>query len=265
MYFDSLEVFRSRYPSVTLNVGAAATNDIRYQNPIPSTPSGLIKSICSDSVFNISSIVLQYVNIDWTNPNCITVSDGVSTDIDTTTSLSTLSANWTSSTDQNSGIAKYWYAIGTTQGATDIVNWTDNLLNTSVTKSGLTLSNGQHYYFSVKTVNGAGLTSICNSDGVLVNITTAVAEYSSWLNVSVFPNPSGDNFTISYELTNDSFVELKLYDILGKEISLLPKTKQSAGKHALQIDAGKLNLSSGVYLIRLSNGDKEVQIKLIKS
>jgi len=168
---SELKVYRSRLSSATVTVGAASTNSIRYQNPNPTTYGAKIKSIVNDVAGNLSAITYQDLNIDWTVPSCVTVSDGSGVDADTTSSLTTLSANWTTSTDANSGIAKYWYAIGTTAGATNVVTWTDNSLNTSVTKSGMSLTQGQTYYFSIKSVNGAGLNSICNSDGITVNAT----------------------------------------------------------------------------------------------
>jgi len=261
--FDSLEVFRSRYSSVTVNVGAALTNDIRYQNSNPSIPSGLIKSICNDSVRNLSKIVLQKINADWTNPICSTVNDGTSTDIDSTASQTTLSANWTTSTDANSGIAKYWYAIGTTAGATDVVNWTDNLLNTSVTKSGLTLTNGQHYYFSIKTVDGAGLTSICNSDGVLVNISTEIQEYSETFDIKAFPNPSAGNISFSFNLKDDENIEILLIDKLGKELILKSKAKLQKGIFTSEIESSKLGLAAGTYTLRIVGEKKSASIQLI--
>ena len=94
------------------------------------------------------------------------VRDGTGVDIATTYSSTTLSANWDASTDNESGISGYQYAIGTTQGGTDVLNWT-NLGNVlTVTQTGLSLVVGQTYYFSVVAVNGAVLTgSATNSDG----------------------------------------------------------------------------------------------------
>ena len=68
-------------------------------------------------------------------------------------------------TDNESGISGYQYAIGTTAGGTQTVNWTSLGNVTTVTKTGLTLTLGQTYYFSVQAVNGAGLTgSATNSE-----------------------------------------------------------------------------------------------------
>jgi len=85
------------------------------------------------------------------------VRDGTSTDIDVSYSLTQLSANWDAAADAESGIADYQYAIGTTAGGSDVVDWTSvgNVL--AVTKSLLTLTAGQKYYFSVRAVNGVGL------------------------------------------------------------------------------------------------------------
>ena len=84
-----------------------------------------------------------------------------------------MSANWDASTDNESGISGYQYAIGTTAGGTQTVNWTSLGNVTTVTKTGLTLTVGQTYYFSVKAVNGAGLTgSATNSNGQTVVDTT---------------------------------------------------------------------------------------------
>ena len=82
-----------------------------------------------------------------------------------------MSANWDASTDNESGISAYQYAIGTTPGGTQTLNWTWLGNVTTVTKTGLTLSVGQTYFFSVQAVNGVGLTgSATNSNGQTIVI-----------------------------------------------------------------------------------------------
>ena len=118
--------------------------------------------------------------VDITPPSTIaSVYDGTGADIIYSTWPSQLSANWTASADAQSGVARYWYAIGTSPGAVNILTWTDNNTNTSVTKTGLSLANGQTYHFSVKAENGAGLQSIAaNSNGQSVD-TTAPSDISA--------------------------------------------------------------------------------------
>ena len=123
------------------------------------------------------------------------VRDGLAIDVGWTNSLSGLSANWDSAIDIGSGIAKYWYAIGTgTSGTsiTNVVDWTDAGNVTTVTKTGLTLSEGQTYYFSVKAENGAGLQGLAtNSNGQKVDSTVP----------SGVPTPPTDAGDLSYSKT----------------------------------------------------------------
>ncbi|MDM7998888.1 MAG: PKD domain-containing protein [Dehalococcoidia bacterium] len=101
---------------------------------------------------------------DPTPPSTPVVTD----DGDATTSTSQLHATW-SCDDPESGIEKYQYAIGTTRGGTDVVGWTSVGVSEGVTRTGLKLTVGVSYYFSVRARNADGLwSSVGVSDGILV-------------------------------------------------------------------------------------------------
>ncbi len=72
-------------------------------------------------------------------------------------SADTLSARW-SAGDPDSAITLYRYAIGTTPGGSDVVNWT-NTPDASMLRSGLGLLPGQTYYVAVQARNEGGLWS----------------------------------------------------------------------------------------------------------
>ncbi len=261
---NELKVYRSRAASVPVTVGVAATNDIRYQNIDPTTFSGKIKSICADSAGNLSAISFQNINVDWTLPSAIdTINDGTGPDISVTSSLTSLSANWNAASDANSAIARYWYAIGTTAGATNVLNWTDNWFPTFVTANGLSLVNGQTYYFSVMAEDGAGLqSSVFTSNGQTVNTNaTGINELASSAGVSVFPNPFANNTNITYQLINNSKVDLTLTDVLGKELVLQSLVNQTAGRHEVSVNAGDLHLSKGMYFVKLKT---DAGLKFVK-
>ncbi|MFN8035841.1 MAG: hypothetical protein U0V73_07905 [Acidimicrobiia bacterium] len=131
----------------------------------------------TDTVGNVSSVATSNgVTVDHTAPSTGTVNDGSGADVTWQTSTSTIDANWTGFADPASGIASYEYAIGTTSGGTQLVDWTDNGTATSVTRNGLTLSNGTTYYVSVRATDQVGNTSTtATSNGVTVDTNAPVA------------------------------------------------------------------------------------------
>ena len=113
-----------------------------------------------------SSATVKPIPIDSTPPTTPAVID----DGDYSTSITTLHAAWTSQ-DPETGIARYAYCLGTSTGQDNVVHWTTTF-DTSVTLTGLALTNGARYYFSVRATNGVGLESaIGSSDGITIDIT----------------------------------------------------------------------------------------------
>lgn len=76
-----------------------------------------------------------------------------------------------------------------------------------------------------------------------------------------YPNPFNPATSISFELPNESYTTLKIYDLLGREIMTLVSGKLQAGKYKYQWDAN--NLSSGVYFYRLQSGNYNETKKLV--
>lgn len=76
-------------------------------------------------------------------------------------SQDTLSASWIAH-DPESAITLYRYAIGTTAGTSDMVNWT-NTTDASFLRSGLGLIAGQTYYASIKARHAGGLWSTAST------------------------------------------------------------------------------------------------------
>jgi len=73
-----------------------------------------------------------------------------------------------------------------------------------------------------------------------------------------YPNPFNPSTTIEFTLPKSEYTELKVYNILGKEVSTLVSKKLNQGNHTYTFD-GK-NLASGIYYYHLVAGDyKEVK------
>jgi photosystem II stability/assembly factor-like uncharacterized protein len=64
-----------------------------------------------------------------------------------------------------------------------------------------------------------------------------------------YPNPFNPETNIKYQITNNSYVDLKVYDILGKEVSTLVSEFKTAGYYDVKFSGN--NLSTGVYFYKL--------------
>jgi len=67
-----------------------------------------------------------------------------------------------------------------------------------------------------------------------------------------YPNPFNPTTTISFDLPSGSFVSLKVFDLLGREISTLVSGELQAGHYTRQWNAG--GIASGIYFYRLQAG-----------
>lgn len=76
-----------------------------------------------------------------------------------------------------------------------------------------------------------------------------------------YPNPFNPSTTIKFDLPKNEFVSLKIYDILGREISTMLNQKIDAGNHEVTFDAK--NLPSGIYFYTISAGEFKATKKMI--
>jgi hypothetical protein len=78
-----------------------------------------------------------------------------------------------------------------------------------------------------------------------------------------FPNPFNPGTLIKYQLSAESHVTLKIFDVLGRELQTVVNSIQQAGNYLIPFDASRF--SSGVYLYRLEvvgkNGERSVSTK----
>ncbi len=67
-----------------------------------------------------------------------------------------------------------------------------------------------------------------------------------------YPNPFNPSTTFSFSLASKSFVSLKVFDMLGREVAIIISEDMSAGSYTREWNA--TNISSGVYFYRLQAG-----------
>lgn len=264
MSVDELKVYRSRNATVNISVGSASTNDLRYKNPSPAQNAGKIKSICQDSMGNLSAIYYHDLDVDWTPPmNIPFVNDGATADISAVNTSDSLKANWGNSLDTNSSINFYWYSIGTAPGLTDVKSWTQNFASTSVTAYSLVLTNNTTYYFNVRAENGAGLLSnITSSDGQLVTTTPAsIAENKQNFLSAIYPNPFSNELYIKFNTAKAGKFKIYLTDITGKQLIYI-ETKEDIGILEKRINTN--GIVKGVYTLSVVIDDEIYTQKVIK-
>ena len=75
---------------------------------------------------------------------------------------------------------------------------------------------------------------------------------------NAYPNPFNPFTSLRYDLPNDGFVNITIYDMMGRQIKTLTNGIQSSGYKSVQWDAtnnqGK-PVSAGVYLYKIQAGD----------
>ena len=78
-----------------------------------------------------------------------------------------------------------------------------------------------------------------------------------------YPNPFNPTTMISYKLPFSSNVQLKVYDIVGREVATLVDDFQSVGNHQVSFNPQSFSLSSGVYLYKIDANTFSKTMKMI--
>lgn len=76
-----------------------------------------------------------------------------------------------------------------------------------------------------------------------------------------YPNPFNPSTKINYSLSQSGNVNLKVFDILGKEVATLVNGYKHSGRYTVEFD--DIKLSSGIYLYRLQSGGKVLTKRMV--
>ncbi len=142
---------------------------------------------------------------------------------------------------------------------------TDNGTSWSAVNTGLTNTN-----ISSLAVSETDLFAGTNGSGTwrrpLSDMITAVKDSKSDIPTTFslsqnYPNPFNPTTTISFSLPSRSFVSLKVFDVLGRELSTIVSEELQAGTYNRQWNA--VNMASGVYFYRIESGTFEAVKKMM--
>ena len=113
---------------------------------------------------------------------------------------------------------------------------------------------GDTVYFQAEDdVTGSELWILPLPDSGFTQVKTEIFNPSYYILHQNYPNPFNPITTIKYEVPELSYVAIKVYDVLGKEMASLVKEEKPAGSYEVEFDAS--GLPSGVYFYKLQAGN----------
>jgi photosystem II stability/assembly factor-like uncharacterized protein len=90
-------------------------------------------------------------------------------------------------------------------------------------------------------------------DSIVTNVDNQHSLETQFILYQNYPNPFNPTTVISYQIPVSGNVNLKVYDLLGREVVVLVDENKPAGKYEVEFDASQI--SSGVYYYKLTAGD----------
>lgn len=204
---------------------------------IPNSPENLIVNRDSEK---------EYIfNLSWDKPsNDVVAKVNSSGPIDSLIKYAIYRVDSETSPDEISEMAK----------ASNLIAVTGETTYTDITPP----SSNSYWYFvtavSRNNVESDPLESV--EAGIVVSNEEEVAVVKEFSLSQNYPNPFNPATNITFILPESGFTELKIFDLLGREVATLIDGRKSAGEHTVQFNAA--SLSSGIYIYRLSTDNSSI-------
>jgi hypothetical protein len=147
-----------------------------------------------------------------------------------------------------------------------------NFIPTEVTKIGTSQTNtyadqnlGTYsaLYYRVSAVDKAGNEGALSTEiGTIVTGVGSRERLPTVFNLyQNYPNPFNPSARIKFDVSNEAEVTLKIYDIIGREVTTLVNERKPAGRYEISWKAD--NMPSGVYLVRMNAGKFTSLVKML--
>ena len=95
--------------------------------------------------------------------------------------------------------------------------------------------------------------------------TASVPEVSDiFSEIKVSPNPFSEITTLTWKLSTSADIKIELLDELGRKVKVLKEKNYGPGEHSFAMNGQTLNLPNGIWLIKISDGEKVAVRKVVK-
>jgi hypothetical protein len=128
------------------------------------------------------------------------------------------------------------------------------LVDTSIVVTQDTLLASTRYYWHVSAVNAGGEGAFSGAStfttGVVLGVVAATNDIPKVFALNQnYPNPFNPSTTISYDIPRAAYVNVDIYDVLGRRVISLVDGIQAPNHYVMQWNAS--NVSSGMYFLRI--------------
>ncbi len=119
-----------------------------------------------------------------------------------------------------------------------------------------------HYIYPTEQYGFGYLRSVKQTFGTITSVKEKNNQLPTDFSLSQnYPNPFNPSTEIKYSIPKSGSVTLKVYDILGQEVTTLVNQEQKQGSYSVNFNASKL--ASGIYMYKLQSGDFSVTKKMM--
>lgn len=114
------------------------------------------------------------------------------------------------------------------------------------------------YYTCIGSWSNVWSFTTSNQIGINLISSEVPSEYKLFNN---YPNPFNSSTIIKYQIIKDNITTLKIFDVLGREVSILINSMQKAGTYNFYLNVN--NLPSGIYYYQIESGNYSETKKMV--
>jgi hypothetical protein len=161
------------------------------------------------------------------------------------------------------GTLNYQLTIQDATGTVNVASFDAPLQNFMTEGAALTvLASGFFNQANNSGGEGFGLWVSLGSEGDLIPLSnvTGIQDVESISNAAMFPNPTNDNATMFFDLTDDTNINLEVVNMMGQQVVTRSFGEMLSGNHRVEIPTSELN--AGFYFVNLRTDNGVVSTKL---